>query len=59
MGMPLIDLSDQDATVLADLLREAISRDRVFPLPAHVIARARATLEQLETALRKTKPSPR
>ena len=48
--MPPIDLSDEDRAVLVELLREAINRDRLFPLPAHVITRAKAILEQLEAS---------
>jgi hypothetical protein len=48
--MPPIDLSDEERAVLIDLLREAIARDRIFPLAPHVIARAKATLERLEAS---------
>jgi len=46
--MPPIDLSDEDRAVLVDLLREAITRDRIFPLPPIVVTRAKAILERLE-----------
>ena len=46
--MPQIDLSDEDAVILADLLREAINRDRIFPLPERVIARGKAIPERVE-----------
>ena len=49
--MPPIDFSDEDRAVLVDLLREAITRDRIFPLPPHVLARATAVLEQLEASV--------
>lgn len=48
--MPPIELSDEDRAVLIELLREAVSRDRIFPLPPHVIARARAILDRLEAS---------
>lgn len=48
--MPPIDLTDEDRAVLIDLLRETINRDRLFPLPPHVIARAKAILERLEAS---------
>ena len=46
--MPPIDLSNEDRAVLVELLREAITRDRVFPLPPIVMTRAKAILEALE-----------
>jgi hypothetical protein len=49
-AMPPIDFSDEDRAVLVELLREAITRDRIFPLPPHVIARAKAILERLDRA---------
>ena len=48
--MPPIDLSDEDIAVLIDSLQEAITRDRVFPLPPHVVERLRAILERLKAA---------
>jgi hypothetical protein len=48
--MPPIDLSDEERAVLVELLREAIARDRIFPPPPHVIARAKAILERLEAS---------
>jgi hypothetical protein len=54
--MPPIDLSDEDRAVLADLLREAITRDRIFPLPPRVIAHAKAILERLEASAPPPKP---
>jgi hypothetical protein len=48
--MPPIDLSDEDRAVLVELLREVISRERIFPLPPHVIARAKAILDRLEAS---------
>lgn len=48
--MPPIDLSDEERAVLVDLLREAVARDRIFPLPPRVIARAKAILERLEAS---------
>jgi hypothetical protein len=52
-AMPQLDLSDDDAVTLADLLRETINRQRVFPLPPDVTARGKAILERLEGLLPK------
>jgi hypothetical protein len=46
--MRAIELSDEDRALLGELLREAINRERVFPLPPDVIARAKAILERLD-----------
>ena len=48
--MPPIDLSDEDRAVLVELLRETINRQRIFPLPPPVVARAKAILERLEAS---------
>jgi hypothetical protein len=57
-AMPPIDLSDEDRAVAVELLREAITRDRIFPLPPHVMARAKAILEQLEASAPPNKSVP-
>jgi len=48
--MPPIDLCDQDRAILVELLREAVNRERMFPLPPLVIARAKAILDQLDSS---------
>jgi putative SOS response-associated peptidase YedK len=45
-----IHLSDEERALLVELLREAVARDRIFPLPPHVIARAKVILERLEAS---------
>jgi hypothetical protein len=46
--VPLFDLTEDDRAILAELLRETINRDRIFPLPPLVLDRAKAILARLD-----------